>query len=172
MVKCGFEKALFTCIKADRGVWSQCDFSGADWSEAFLLRCTFHQSKMPKRWRASHLNQVSMQGLDLEESEWQGANLKSVNLSGTNLRDSNLSSIVAAHVHFIRANLSGVNFTQAKIENSVLIESDLQNTTFFKASLVGSWFGNAQTNEETSWDLAQKNTSCFYPQKTAAELTC
>lgn len=165
IITSNFSGAVQSFLKLNRVTWSQCDLGESDWSNSSIELCAFHRTEMPKIWRSSCLHQVSMSKLDLNSSDWSGSTLNCVDLSEANLQNSELTEVNAFNVRLTRSNLDGANLSKSQLHNCVLIEADLRNTSFLEARLLGSWFGNAMTNITTSWEDAEKASSCFYPRK-------
>lgn len=98
-------------------------------------------------WRAKNLlEEIWLEGADLELAKLQGAKLENANLQGADLNGAKLQG-----AKLFRANLQGASLFGAKLEEAYLWGANLQGAYLFGANLQGAKFTAAIVDGVTSF---------------------
>lgn len=122
LLNCHLEKGDFTDVR-----FQACDFSGSNFTNASFGRCEWLNTKaLGTIFCDNMIMHTTVQGCNLQYTNWDGARLDKVailnsNLSDTQITGCNLKNIYLEETEFYKTNffktpLAGLNFTTCHLE--------------------------------------------------------
>jgi len=139
----------------------ECDFSGANLSEAFLMRTNAHVSTkgVPNRFVGAKLADVIgsellahqadfskadftgaiMDSSDFLKANLSGATCKGADLSDASLLDCNLEGAVLDEANLQNADLRRANLARAHIHDATMTDAKLDGANFNEADVKVEW---------------------------------